>query len=111
MEKSNLIEPGLIVQAVGWVIGSLATLVAVLLGWDRAATKRSISSLFKWKDETVDPFMAEVPRVYATKEDIKTYIHEPNWKDHQEMKDRLENMDKTLLEMRGLLEQRAKGAE
>ncbi|MDA8122456.1 MAG: hypothetical protein M0Z38_07825 [Deltaproteobacteria bacterium] len=113
MNKESIgnIDPGLIVQGVGWIIGSLATLVAILLGWDRMATKRSVSALFRWKDNTVDLFMAEVPRVYATKDDIKTYIHEPNWKDHQEIKERLENVDKTLGEMRGLLIQRAKGTE
>lgn len=108
MEKSVNLEPGVIVQAVGWVIGSLATLVAVLLGWDRSATKRSVSALFRWKDETVDPFIASVPTIYATKEDIRTYIHEPNRDDHSEMKERLENIDKSLLEMRGILVKRGR---
>ncbi|MFZ3043886.1 MAG: hypothetical protein WA058_02130 [Minisyncoccia bacterium] len=84
--------------------------MAILLGWDRMATKRSVSSLFRWKDDTVDPFMASVPKLYAMKDDIKTYIHEPNRRDHEEIKERLENVDKTLTEMRGLLVKRAQEA-
>lgn len=96
-------------EAIGWVIGSLATLVAILLGWDRAATKRSVSSLFQWKDETVDPFIASVPKLYASKDDIRVYVHEPNREDHREIKERLESVDKTLTEMRGMLVKRAGG--
>jgi hypothetical protein len=113
MEKGGIgnIDTGVVIQAVGWIIGSLATLLAIVLGWDRLNTKRSVSALFRWKDDTVDPFIAEVPRIYATKDDIKTYIHEPNREDHQEIKDRLENVDRTLGEMRGLLVKRAQGEE
>ena len=101
-------DQGVIWSTIGWVIGGLATLVAALLGWDRTSINRKISSLFEWKDKTVDPFISKVPTVYATKEDIRTYVFEPNREDHREIKERLEGMDETLQEMRGMLVERAK---
>ena len=59
------VNPDRIAGAVGWIIASLATLVAVLFGWDRGNTKRSVSALFRWKDDVVDPVLKEFPEKYV----------------------------------------------
>lgn len=102
-------DQGVIWSVIGWIIGGLTSAILALLSYLGVREARRTSELFRWKDDTVDPFMADVPKVYATKEDIKTYIFTPNTEDHKEIKERLEGMDKTLQEMRGMMVKEGKG--
>ena len=101
-------DQGVIWSTIGWIIGGLASLVVALLGYLGVKEAWRTSTLFEWKDNTVDPFMTDVPKLYATKKDIEVYIFEPNRKDHDRILDKLEDQDKLLLKMHGMLIDRAK---
>jgi hypothetical protein len=83
------VDQGVFWSVIGWVIGGLAALAATLFGWDRGNTKRSVTALFKWKDETVDPALKELPHTYVTKHDLEVYVYQPNARDHERIMEEL----------------------
>lgn len=86
-----------------WIGAAFAFLSTALYGMLRMLYNRDqkkVSTLFEWKDKTVDPAFREIPKVYATKkecddcrETIHRYVTEPNEKAHDEMKKHLEGID------------------
>ncbi len=92
-----------IAQAIGWVVATLSSIVVALLGYIGVRESRKVSALFAWKDDTVDPFMRDVPKIYATKaecvecrETIHRYITVPNQEAHREMKEHLCSIDEKI---------------
>lgn len=72
-----------LMSAFGWVMASLLTLLAVLAGWDRKSMNNKVTALFRWKDDVVDKALQDIPKTYVTKDDLRTYVHEPNAEAHE----------------------------
>lgn len=101
------VDQGSIARAVGWAIGTLASIVIALLGYIGIRESRKTSKLFEWKDQVVDPFMADVPKQYVSKHDLELYVHTPNREDHEEIKTMIRDQGKAIESLRGLLVERA----
>ncbi len=78
------VDQGHITGLIAWVLGGMASLIALLLGWDRKATKKSVATLFRWKDDVVDKALKEFPEKYVAKGDC-TRQHEDAAKRHDEI--------------------------
>ncbi len=99
--SSGLDHPliGTALAALGWILASLLTLLAVLVGWDRKTMTNKTSALFRWKDDVVDPALKDIPKLYVSKHDLEVYVHRPNAEDHKRILDELGNQREMLEEL------------
>ena len=89
-----------VLNAIGWVVASLLTLVAILLGWDRKSLHSKVSALFRWKDNVVDKALKDIPKEYVSQKTCD--------RNHDTMMKTLNDTHRETLHVRRLLEKHLK---